>query len=157
MTPLIPWGQSWETFRTDVFQLVAWGYQLAEAEIRQHHLEEHITGLLRKAIREKLEDMTLPPHFETYSAANEDPEDDDNVFGKDRPVVDIMIESGKRRRQRYRLEAKRCATQVNPIGWYAQGIYPYLDRRYAKEAPEAGLIGLVQSSTLAYWRAQPTT
>jgi len=145
----------WSHFRRDVFQLVAWGYQIEEAEIRRQHLEPRITGLIRKGINTKL-DEGLPPRFQMYSAHNEDPVDDNtSTMGNDRPRVDVLIEcSGSRPRRRYRLEAKRCARTVNPIGWYTSGIDPYLDGRYAQDAPEAGLLGLVQSDSTTYWKDQ---
>lgn len=144
----------WDNFRRDVFQLVAWGYQLVEQEIRQRHLEEDITGLLRKGIREKL-DEELPPRFRFYFPANEDPVDDDGTFGKERPLLDIMIECSLTvPRVRYRLEAKRCARNANSIGWYSKGILPFVQRRYARDSPEAGLLGLVQSDTAQHWRTQ---
>lgn len=144
------WG--WENFRHDVFQLVAWGYQLVEREVRQKHLEEDITGLIRKGISEKL-DEELPPRFRFYFPANEDPVDDYGTFGKDRPRVDISIECSRNiPRVRYRLEAKRCARNVNPIGWYVEGITAFVERRYAKDAPEAGLLGLVQSDSAKHWK-----
>jgi hypothetical protein len=144
---------AWPNFRRDVFQLLAWGYQLKEAEIRQRHLEEDITGLIRQGINEKLNE-DLPPRFRCYSAKNEDPVDD-GILGKDRPRVDILIENGgSLPRKRYRLEAKRCARNQNPIGWYAQGIVSFVEQRYAKDAPEAGVIGLVQSDTVKRWKSQ---
>jgi hypothetical protein len=112
------WG--WENVRRDVFQLVAWGYQVARENIRARNLEEDITGLIRKGINEKL-DEELPPRFRYYSAHNEDPVDDNDTFGKDRPRVDILVEcSGSSPRKRYRLEGKRCARGANPIGWYTK-------------------------------------
>jgi hypothetical protein len=147
------WG--WENVRRDVFQLVAWGYQIAVKEIRTRNLEEDITGLIRKGINEKL-DEELPPRFQCYSAHNEDPVDEHASLGKDRPRVDIMIECsiGSGRRRRYRLEGKRCARGQQPIRWYAMGIKAFVECRYAKDSPEAGLLGLVQSDTEAYWKSR---
>ena len=142
---------AWPAFRRDVFQLVAWGYQQQEAEIRQNHLEENITGLIRKGINEKLNE-DLPPRFQNYFAANEDPVDDAGTLGKGRPIVDIVIESsGSRPRKRYRLEAKRCALNTHPISWYVKGIAIFVDCVYAKHSPEAGVIGLVQSDMASRW------
>lgn len=148
---------AWENVRRDVFQLVAWGYQFVEAEIRQREQEEDITGLLRKGVRHVLDKE--PPegysHLEQYFAANEDPVDDDGTFGKNRPRLDIMIErSGTYPRRRYRLEGKRCARNVNPIGWYVEGIEAFISMRYAKDSPEGGLLGLVQSDTPSHWKKQ---
>ena len=104
------WG--WDNIRCDVFQLIAWGYQRKEEEIRQRKLEEDIIGLIRNGINEILDELDddLWPRFQLYSAHNEDPVDDHDMLGKERPRVDVLIEcAGSRPRKRYRLEAKRCA------------------------------------------------
>ena len=150
---------AWPNFRRDVFQLIAWGYQIVVQEIRQKHLEEDITGLIRKGIKEKL-DEDLPPRFQCYFAGNEDPvdDDDDGSLGKKRPRVDILIESGRSRpRKRYRLEAKRCARRTNTISWYAEGITAFLTRLYARDSPEGGLLGLMQSDDTKYWKEELST
>src|SRR5258706_10860232 len=110
-----------------ILGLVAWGYQRKEKEIRQRRLEEDITGLIREGINEALDELDDDslPHFQFYSAHNEDPVDDHGTSGKKRPRVDVLIEcSGSRPRKRYRLEAKRCARKKYKskynIDWYAQ-------------------------------------
>src|SRR5690242_2391975 len=82
---------AWDNVRRDVFQLVAWGYQVKEQAIRQHRLEEDITGLLQQGINEQL-DEEQPPRFLFYSAHSEDPVDDIGELGKKRPRIDILIE-----------------------------------------------------------------
>jgi hypothetical protein len=153
------WG--WDNIRQDVFLLVAWGYRRQEREIRQCTLEEDITGLIRQGINEALDDLDddLWPRFQPYSAHNEDPVDDHGTSGKKRPRVDVLIEcSGSRPRKRYRLEAKRCArkkynSKYN-IDWYAQGISAFLNGLYAKDSPEGGLLGLMQSDDAEYWKKE---
>lgn len=146
------WG--WDNVRRDAFQLIAWGYQLAEVAIRQQHLEERITGLIRKGINQKLNDYP-GPRFEIYVPLNEDPIDDTGELGKDRPLVDISIVCGRGApRKTYRFEAKRCAKNSNPISWYTKGIEVYVNRTYARDAPEASVIGLVQTDTSVYWKTQ---
>lgn len=145
------WG--WDNFRIDVFQLVAWGYHIKEAEIRKCEREEDITGLIRSGIREKL-DEELPSRFQRYFPANEDPVDEHGVLGKKRPRVDILIESSHTRpRKRYRLEAKRCHSHKSNyrIHWYAEGVTAFLEGLYANDSPEAGLLGLMQSNDAQYW------
>jgi len=153
------WG--WDNIRRDVFQLVAWGYQRKEKEIRQRRLEEDITGLLRQGINETLDELDddLLPRFQLYSAHNEDPVDDHGTSGKKRPRVDVLIEcSGSQPRKRYRLEAKRCARKKYKskynIDWYAQGISAFLTGLYAKDSPEGGLLGLMQSDDEKYWKKE---
>ncbi len=156
------WG--WDSIRRDVFQLVAWGYRRKEKEIRQRRLEEDITGLIRMGINETLDELDddLWPRFQLYFAHNEDPVDDHGTSGKKRPRVDVLIEcSGSRPRKRYRLEAKRCArkkyrSKYN-IDWYAQGISAFLTGLYAKDSPEGGLLGLMQSDDAKYWKKEPST
>lgn len=145
------WG--WDNFRIDVFQLVAWGYHIKEAEIRKCEREEDITGLIRSGVREKL-DEELPSRFQHYFPANEDPVDEHGVLGKKRPRVDILIESSNARpRKRYRLEAKRCHSHKSNyrMHWYAEGVTAFLEGLYANDSPEAGLLGLMQSDDAQYW------
>lgn len=151
------WG--WDNIRRDVFQLVAWGYQRKEKEIRQRHLEEDITGLLRMGINESLDELDddLLPRFQLYSAHNEDPVDDHGKSGKQRPRVDVLIEcSGSLPRKRFRFEAKRCARRKfkgkYKIDWYVQGIGSFLNGQYAKDSSEGGLLGLMQSDDEKYWK-----
>ena len=145
---------AWEAFRRDVFQLISWGYQEMEPEIRRRAKEEDITGLIRQGINRRLDDE-LPLRFSFYSAHNEDPVDDAGRFGKNRPRIDIAIECACRPvRKRYRLEAKRCATSSYPIRKYTEGIPPFLGGQYARDSPEAGMLGLVQTDTPAYWKSQ---
>lgn len=156
------WG--WDNIRRDVFQLVAWGYRRKEKEIRQQRLEEDITGLIRKGINETLDELddNLLPRFQLYSAHNEDPVDDHGTSGNKRRRVDVLIEcSGSQPRTRYRLEAKRCARRKYKskynIDWYAQGISAFLNGLYAKDSPEGGLLGLMQSDDAKYWKNKLST
>src|SRR5581483_10273559 len=142
----------------------AWGYQRKEKEIRRRILEEDITGLIRMGINETLDELDddLLPRFQFYSAHNEDPVDDHDTSGKKRPRVDVLIEcSGSRPRKRYRFEAKRCARKryksKYSIEWYVQGIAAFLDGLYAKDAPEGGLLGLMQSDDAKYWKKELST
>ena len=151
---------AWSSFRQDVVQLIAWGYQDAETIIRQRELEEDITGLIRKSINDRLENGELPIQFRMYSAKGEDHVDDTGKLGKQRPRIDILIESsvGRLPRKRYRFEAKRCARKSfnskYKIEWYAKGIAEFVEGTYALNAPEAGMLGLVQSDTAQYWKAE---
>lgn len=150
---------AWPGLRRDAFQLLAWGYQIKEQEIRQCTKEEDITGLIRKGIRIKLDD-DVPPRFKCYSAHNEDPEDESDLLGSSRKLVDILIESsGSQPRKLYRFEAKRCARKIfnskyTMQKWYSDGINDYLELHYARHTPEAGLLGLIQSDDVSYWKAE---
>ena len=146
------WG--WENFRQDVFQLVAWGYDMEEYRIRRCSQETDITGLIRAGIRAKLNEE-LPPRSTLYSAMNEDPVDDDAALGKRRRRIDILIESAHNLpRMYYSLEAKRCARRTHPIRWYTNGVECFVNRTYARDSPEAGLLGLFQTDDEAYWFGQ---
>ena len=148
----LEWG--WDNVRFNVFQLLAWGYEIVESEIRQKHKEEDITGLLRKGIREKLDNPSLPEYFRSYTPGNEDPVDDTGKYGSSRPKIDIMFEcSGGLPRLRYCFEAKRCHRRRYKMDWYSQGIQAFINRQYAKGATEGAMLGLVQSGTTAYWKS----
>ena len=154
---------AWQNFREDVLQLIVWGYQDAEAEIRRREMEEDITGLIRRSINDKLDEEELPLRFRMYSAKGEDHVDDAGKLGKQRPRVDILIESGVGRlpRKRYRFEAKRCARKrfnsKYKIEWYAEGITEFVTGTYALNAPEAGMLGLMQSDDALYWKGELST
>jgi hypothetical protein len=149
---------AWPSVREDVLQLIAWGFQGAQDEIRQLVLEEDITGLIRKHINDKLDDEELPIRFRLYSAKGEDHVDDTGKLGKKRPRVDILIECsvGRLPRKRYRFEAKRCARNLfnskYKIEWYAEGIAEFVAGIYARHDPEAGMLGLMQSDRAQYWK-----
>lgn len=150
------WG--WDNIRRDVFQLIAWSYQLMAQEICKCEMEEDITGLLRKGINQIFDEMddTMSMRFQFYSAHNEDPIDDSKL-GKARPRIDITIEcSGHRPRKRFRLEAKRCARRKfnskYTIGWYLEGITTFVNGQYANDSPEGGMLGLMQSDDAPYWK-----
>jgi hypothetical protein len=59
------------------------------------------------------------------------------------------------------LEAKRCARKKYKskynIDWYAQGISAFLTGLYAKDSPEGGLLGLMQSDDAKYWKKELST
>jgi hypothetical protein len=147
---------AWSALRRDALQLVAWGYAISEKLIRERTLEEEITGLIRKGIRTKLNE-DLPPRFKFYSPHSEDPEDASDEYGKNRPRIDINIESsGCTPRKHYRIEAKRCArgkfNSKYTIDWYADGVRSYVRLRYASDSPEAAVLGLMQSDNAPYWK-----
>ncbi len=121
-------------------------------------MEEDITGLIRKHTNDKLDDEELPCRFRLYSAKGEDHVDDTGKLGKKRPRVDILIEcsAGRLPRKRYRFEDKRCArnrfNSKYKIEWYVAGIAEYVAGIYARRAPEAGMLGLMQSDEARYWK-----
>ena len=152
---------SWPNFRQDALQLLVWGYQRVEVDVRRRNLEEDITGLISTGINAEFDDMdaAVYRYFKIYSVKNENPVNDTGKFGKQRPKVDILIEcSSTQPRVRYHFEAKRCARKRfksrYKIDWYAQGIAAFVAGQYAKEAPEAGMLGLIQSDTALYWKAE---
>jgi hypothetical protein len=149
---------AWVPFRCHVFELIGWGFRDAEQDIRKMEHEEDITGLIRKAIRKKL-DSDPSPRLKYYSVHNEDPVDDLGTLGKNRPRVDILFEyGGTRPRLRYSLEAKRCARVIHKsrytIKWYAEGIAAFLAGTYATDSPEGGLLGLIQSDDEKFWTSE---
>jgi hypothetical protein len=146
---------AWNNFRLDVFSLFALGYQDAKDEIQPEHLEENITGLLRKAMHRRLSSgLGIPEHFILYNMKNEDPVDDTGKLGTSRPRVDVTVEhTGNRPYRHYIFEAKRCyKSYKGGIKWFAEGIESFIKRDYARDAPEASVVGLVQSDTCEEWR-----
>ena len=151
------WG--WENVRRDAFQLLAWGYADAEATIRQEDLEVNITGMLAGAMDNRLSFAQIPPRFILYNVKEEAHVNTSGKLGNQRPRIDIVVEhTGNRPAKKYVFEAKRCAKRYKGgIKWYVKGVENFLTLDYARNAPEASIVGLIQSDTSVYWRAQLST
>lgn len=148
------WG--WESVRRDAFQLLAWGYTDSQVAIRREHLEVNITGILADAMDKRLTYPEPPVHFILYNVKEEAHVNTSGKLGNQRPRIDIIVEhTGNRPAKKYVFEAKRCAKKYKEgIKWYVKGVENFLTLDYARDAPEASIIGLVQSDTSIHWRAQ---
>ena len=142
-----------ETFVRRAHKLVGRGYaSLKPADFAQAE-EEEITGELVQAVETVLDDVRAPPWMRWFSI-HEDPRIHNPVRkGKRRRRLDIRIDSSQSRpRARLQFEAKRLGSN-HGISIYlgSEGIQRFLDGRYAREDPFAGMIGYVQQGRPEQW------
>jgi hypothetical protein len=117
-----------------------------------HAEEEHITGELVDAIEDVL-DSRPPTWANQYSVHEEPREHHQTCKGKGRKRLDIRLDSSEvTPRARLRFEAKRLGpSHGTSIYLGAEGIQRFLDGRYARNDPIAGMLGYVQAGDPADW------
>jgi len=151
------WGAYHDAFRRDAHQLLAWGYQRAAGQINSAQEETDITGFIAEAI-EDLIDNEAPPEYLRYCADEDRPFSSERRTGKNRKRLDIVIKDngGIRPKPRYTFEAKRLRRKGHPLSVYLgrAGLRRFVTGEYASSAPEAAMLGYVQSETLDVWAEQ---
>ena len=147
-----------EFFRRDAHFLLAVGYRDARAKLTSETGELDITIEIARAIRKKLCSFDLPEEIYNryYSVMAEDPleEPGGSTPGDERIYLDIVIEEARGRpRSRYIFEAKRLRKNGFAIGKYCgdEGLLRFITSKYAKDYPEAAMIGCIQSDNERYW------
>lgn len=144
-------------FRRDAHQLLAWGYEDARNNISSGQEETEITGFIAEAIRNRFDDLRTPERFNRYSLSEDSPISDENLTGKSRNRVDIIIESSSNKpRPKYVFEAKRLFTGSHPIGKYTntEGLQRFVNGKYASQYPEAAMIAYMQNKDIDYWQSE---
>ena len=142
-----------QSFIRQVHELLLMGYgRLAPAD-HTHEEEPAISGRLVEAMNAILDSPTCPRPFHLLSVHDDPPVSGDGRQGKARRTVDIRIDSLRTRpRARFAFEAKRLDAR-HPVSVYLgnEGLGCFIDGKYAREAPVAGMLGYVQSGTSAAW------
>jgi hypothetical protein len=113
--------------------------------------EEDITGELSRAMQGSLEDLQAPLWAKNFSVIEEERVHDDKRLGKRRLRIDIAVIHHQRGpRPRFRFEAKRLRDTDSRRDYLgSEGLGCFLDGRYAKDDPDAGMLGYVQSDSPA--------
>ena len=156
------WDDYLSVLREDAHLLLAWGYADVRSEIPSARDEYDITGLLADAMEARINDPKTPERFSLYSVHNERPISVGGERGKGRPKLDIEIERcGIRPRQSYTFEAKRLrddakASPSDSVAHYLgdDGVCRFVTGRYAPEALESVMLGLIQAHTAEFWFAR---
>lgn len=118
--------------------------------------ETALTGLLIDQMRSLLDSRKCPRGAEHFSVHDDRPESSDGVEGKHRPRVDIFVErTGRGPRPRFHFEAKRL-TDSGSVADYVgdDGLGCFLSGRYARNDPDAGMLGYVQKDKPEDWAAR---
>jgi hypothetical protein len=142
---------------TDVFvrrvhTLLALGYAMLTPTEFIYAEEEHITGELVAAIEDVLD--SAPPVWAGPFSVHEEPrERHQSRKGKGRKRLDIRLDSSEvTPRARLRFEAKRLGPHHGTSVYLGdEGIQRFLDGRYARHDPIAGMLGYVQAGDPGDW------
>jgi len=116
-----------------------------------------ITGDLNAAIEAVCDDppASIKKWVQFYHPSEESPVNSPFRSGKRRQKVDIQIVSAfNRPRARFLCEAKRlCRVPVHPVSVYLgpEGLGCFISGAYAREQPDGGMLGYVQSDSEAHW------
>ena len=103
-------------------------------------------------MQDSLEDLQSPRWAKNFSIIEEERVHDDKRFGKRRLRIDIAVISHQQRgpRPRFRFEAKRLRDTDSRRDYLGhEGLGCILDGRYAKDDPDAGMLGYVHLDSLA--------
>ncbi len=142
-------------FLNDIHHLIGRGFQNISHLELQTQDEPSITGLLTASIENFLDDPQSPGWTERYSIQDERHLNDSERQGASRLRVDFELTSSRHRpRPRFQIEAKRLRSPENTsLAAYLgkDGLGSFLQRRYAKGHPWAGMMGYVQSETVTSW------
>lgn len=143
-------------FRRRVFSLLYWGYQRLDAAEYQASEETDITGELRDAVQQVLEDRALPPPSwaRAFFIREEDPLSSPHRKGKRRKRIDLQFEfSAPHARVRFDIEAKRLSKGNSEVGEYLgpKGLGEFIAGNYASGDLDGGMLGYVQTGTPEEW------
>lgn len=143
---------SWQTFRAHVHIMLLAGYRLAKSSIGISDPEEDISGALVKHIKHYQDDPEAPEWGAHYSAQNEVPELWGTRKGKQHQRKDVVFEwCSLRPRLYYVFEAKRLCTGFTESKYFKEGLLRFVREEYARDNPEAAMLGYVQEHTIADW------
>jgi hypothetical protein len=135
-----------------VHTLLALGYARLTPTDFVHAAEEHITGELVDAIDDVLD--SAPPLWAGPFSVHEEPRERHQTRkGKSRKRLDIRLDSSEvTPRARLRFEAKRLGPHHGTSVYLGdEGIQRFLDGRYARHDPIAGMLGYVQAGDPGDW------
>ncbi len=146
-------------FKKQAHLLVHWGYEDARHRIQRPENtkdkeETSITGFLAKAIKDRLYSFEQARWLRRFSVHEDPSVETDGRSGKRRPRVDLIIESTSKGRCEYIFEAKCLKKRTHPVSGYTglDGMGCFVSGKYARRYDEAGMLGYVQSDSLAEWK-----
>lgn len=145
-----------KAFVRKVHKLLGQGYATLDPAGFVHAEEEDITGKLVQAVETVLDAASGPRWRRWFSVHEESPIHDDSRRGRRRLKLDIRIDSSQRRhRARMCFEAKRLGPDHGTSVYLGnEGLQCFLDGRYAREDPFAGMVGYVQAGSPDEWAAR---
>jgi hypothetical protein len=131
------------------------GYQTAIRDDHSESTEDRITQTIVDAIKQILKGLEKPRWASRYVVNDQILQSIPDVEPKERPKIDIQMESTARNRPIYHFEAKRLRKEdTHSVSEYcgAPGLGGFLDGSYGYDSSEGGMIGYMQSETLEHWQ-----
>ena len=144
------------SFRIQVHQLIAWGYEDARQLIKSNNEQETaITGFIAEAIEDRLV-ANCTSWFNHYSVKDDPPIRKRGSSGRSRPRTDLVIQANFMGRPEYIFEAKRLRRNGYGADKYigSEGMGRFVSGLYASKYDEAGMLGYVQSDSLVHWQGK---
>ena len=142
-------------FRRHCHQLIAAGYNRIRGESHFESAEDFITQRLVETLKAAQRERTLPKWADRYFIRDQVPVSAPKRVAKDRPIIDIEVESSEcRSRPVFHFEAKRLRVDgshsvSNYVG--PKGLGSFLAEWYARSGDEGGMLGYVQSESPQHW------
>jgi len=144
--------------REHVHRLVHWGYEDARRRIQQPTSkkdteEESITGFIAESIDDRI-DFGRESWLKHFSVHDDPRVPTEGRSGKYRSRADLIIKSTARGGPRYVFEAKPLKKRVNTVSGYtgSDGMGCFISGKYASRWDEVGMLGYIQSDSLAEWK-----
>lgn len=147
-----------QSFRDRVHFLIELGYKKARSKFNSITEETEITSHIYEAIQDIIEDPRSTFDWTNFEVSEDAKVRKPSVYGKFKPRIDIIvILLGIRGlRPKYLFEAKRLRASGYPVSKYigSEGVQCFTTGLYAKEFPEAAMLGYIQSNSIILWKTK---
>jgi hypothetical protein len=151
------WALYGEAFRIHAHRLLAWAHSDVCDRLHSDLDEPSITGLLAEAMMARLDHPATPDAYLHYTVGDQSPVSPAGQLGNKRLRLDLsLVRAGIKPRIAFVFEAKRLRSNGFPISKYvgAGGLGDFVEGRYARDCPEAAMIGLIQDHTQPHWHRE---
>lgn len=142
-------------FRRHCHELIAAGYERLRSERHSASEEDFITQRLKEEVKAAQREGSLPRWADRYFITDQAPVSGPGRVGKDRPKIDIEVESTEScSRPVFHFEAKRLRRDdSHSVSEYVgrAGLGSFIAELYARSGDEGGMLGYVQSESPEYW------
>lgn len=142
-----------KVFLSRVHQLLRLATTYVNLKAFTQYQETAITGEFVRVMDEIIDDPSSPRWVGHFSVHDDPPVNAKGRLGRSRKRLDIKVVSAQRLpRSRLSFEAKRLGKNY-PVGEYlgVEGLGCFLSGDYAREEPDAGMLGYVQAETADVW------
>lgn len=142
-----------QVFVTRVHQLLDLACRRSDPKAFAGYQETAITGEFVRLMDEIIDDPVSPRWARHFSVHDDPPVNAKGRLGRSRKRLDIKVVSAQRLpRSRFSFEAKRLGNDHPTTGYLGgEGLGCFLSGDYAREEPDAGMLGYIQTETADIW------